>query len=71
MREQSSTARGKNPQHPKGTGDDLFSLWDLSQDSDKNIQGGRLEGNPLEKFYGDRNDTSDFLMRFKQFMSLN
>jgi retrotransposon gag protein len=35
------------------------------------MQGGQLEGNPPKKFYGDRNDTSNFLMRFKQFMSLN
>jgi retrotransposon gag protein len=71
MRECLSTAKGKNPRHPRGTGDDPFGIWDLSEGMEKPTQGGLLEGNPLEKFYGDRNDTSDFLMRFKQFMSLN
>jgi retrotransposon gag protein len=71
MREKSSTAKGKDPRRPKGTGDNPFGIWDLLQDSEKNSPGGRLEGNPPEKFSGDRSDTSDFLMRFKQFMSLN
>jgi hypothetical protein len=71
MREKSSTAKGKDPCCPKGTGDNPFGIWDLSQDSKKNSPGGRLEGNPPEKFSGDRSDTSDFLMCFKQFMSLN
>jgi retrotransposon gag protein len=38
---------------------------------EKLTMGEWLKGNPLEKFYRDHNDTSDFLMRFKQFMSLN
>jgi hypothetical protein len=71
MRERLSTAKGKNPCCPRGTGDDPFSIWDLPKDTEKPTLGGRLEGNPLEKFYGDHNDMSDFLMRFKQFMSLN
>jgi hypothetical protein len=71
MRERSSTAKGKDPRRPRGTGDDPFGVWDLPQDGEKGSPGGRLEGNPPEKFSGDRSDTSDFLMRFKQFMSLN
>jgi hypothetical protein len=71
MREKSSTVKGKDPRHPKGTGDDPFGIWDLPQDSEKNFPGGRLEGNPPEKFSRDRSDMSDFLMCFKQFMSLN
>jgi hypothetical protein len=71
MREQSSTAKGKDPHHPRGTGNDPFGIWDLPQDTEKGTQGEQLEGNPSEKFYGDQSDTSNFLMRFKQFMSLN
>jgi hypothetical protein len=71
MREQSSTTKGKNPCCFRGTRDNPFSIWNLSEEMEKPMTGGQLEGNPLEKFYGDRNDTSDFLMRFKQFMSLN
>jgi retrotransposon gag protein/zinc knuckle protein len=71
MREKSSMAKGKDPRRPRGTGDDPFSIWDLPQDNEKGSPGGRLEGNPPEKFSGDRSDTSDFLMWFKQFMSLN
>jgi hypothetical protein len=71
MRERSSTAKGKDPHHPRGTGDDPFGIWDLPQDNEKNSPGGQLEGNPPEKFSGDHSDTSDFLMHFKQFMSLN
>jgi retrotransposon gag protein len=71
MRERSSTAKGKDPHRPRGTGDDPFGVWDLPQDNEKSSPGGRLEGNPPEKFSGDRSDTSDFLMHFKQFMSLN
>src|SRR5260370_4938829 len=32
---------------------------------------GRLKGNPHKKFNGKRNDMNDFLMQFRQFMSLN
>ncbi len=32
---------------------------------------GQLEGNPPNKFNGERNDTNNFLMRFHQFMLLN
>jgi len=32
---------------------------------------GQLEGNPPNKFDGERNDTNNFLMRFHQFMLLN
>jgi hypothetical protein len=71
MRERSSMAKGKDPRHPRETRDDPFGVWDLLQDNEKNSPGGRLEGNPLEKFSGDRSGTSDFLMCFKQFMSLN
>jgi retrotransposon gag protein len=71
MRERSSTAKGKDPRRPRGTGDDPFGIWDLPQDNEKNPPGGRLEGNPPEKFSRDCSDTSDFLMHFKQFMSLN
>jgi retrotransposon gag protein len=71
MRERSSTVKGKDPCRPRGTRDDPFGIWDLPQDNEKNSPGGRLKGNPPEKFSGDRSDTSDFLMRFKQFMSLN
>jgi hypothetical protein len=71
MRERSSTAKGKNLCHPRGTGNDPFGIWDLSEGTKKPAQGGWLEGNPSEKFYGDHNNTSNFLMRFKQFMSLN
>jgi retrotransposon gag protein len=71
MREKSSTAKGKDLRRPRGTGDDPFGIWDLPQENEKNSPGGRLEGNPPEKFSGDHSDTSDFLMRFKQFMSLN
>jgi hypothetical protein len=62
MRERSSTAKGKDPRHPRGTGDDPFGIWDLPQDNEKSPSGGRLEGNPPEKFSGDRSDTSDFLI---------
>jgi hypothetical protein len=40
MREQSSTARAKDPCHPKGTSDDPFSIWDLTGDAEKSTQGG-------------------------------
>jgi hypothetical protein len=39
----------------------------MPEDTGKGAQGGQLEGNPPEKFYGDCNDTSNFLIRFKQF----
>jgi hypothetical protein len=71
MRERSSMAKGKDPHCPRGTGDDPFGIWDLPQENEKNSLGGWLEENPLEKFSGDRSETSNFLMRFKQFMSLN
>jgi hypothetical protein len=71
IRERSSMAKGKDPRRPKGTGDDPFSIWDLPQDIEKNMPGGQLKGNSSEKFSGDCSDTSDFLMRFRQFMSLN
>jgi hypothetical protein len=71
MRERSSTAKGKDPCRPKETEDDPFGIWDLPQDNEKGSPGGQLEGNPPEKFFRDCSDTSDFLMRFKQFMSLN
>jgi hypothetical protein len=71
MREKSSTAKGKDPRCPKGTGNNPFGIWDLPQESEKNSLGGQLEGNPPEKFSGDRSDMSNFLMRFKQFMLLN
>jgi hypothetical protein len=45
MREQSSTAKGKEPHHPRGTGDDPFGIWDLPQEADKAIQGEQPEGN--------------------------
>ena len=67
MPERSSTARGKKPQ---GTGDDPFGIEDLYTTTDQ-PKWGRLEGNPPEKFDGERNDTNNFLMRFRQFMSLN
>jgi hypothetical protein len=53
MRERSSTAKGKDPHRPRGTGDDPFSIWDLPQDGEKGSPGGRLEGNPPEKFSRD------------------
>jgi hypothetical protein len=53
MRERSSMAKGKEPCHPRGTGDDPFGIWDLPQDNKESSSGGRLEGNPLEKFSGD------------------
>jgi retrotransposon gag protein len=71
MRKRSSTAKGKDPHRPRGTEDDPFSIWDLPQDNEKNPPRGWLEENPPEKFSRDRSDTSDFLMWFKQFMSLN
>jgi hypothetical protein len=40
MKERSSTAKGKDPRHPKGTGDDPFGIWDLPQDNEKNSPGG-------------------------------
>ncbi len=67
MPERSSTARGKRPQ---GIGDDPFGISDLNTTTDQ-PRWGRLEGNPPNKFNGERNDTNDFLMRFRQFMSLN
>jgi hypothetical protein len=33
MRERSSTAKGKEPCCPRGTGDDPFGIWDLLQDN--------------------------------------
>src|SRR5258708_3913278 len=67
MPERSSTAKGRKP---KGTGDDPFGVEDLSLAIDQ-PKWGRLEGNPPEKFNGERNDMNNFLMRFHQFMSLN
>src|SRR5260370_1375184 len=67
MPERSSTAKGKKP---RGSGDDPFGMEDLYTTTDQ-PKWGRLEGNPPEKFNGERNDTNDFLMRFCQFMSLN
>jgi hypothetical protein len=40
MRERSSTAKGKDPCCPRGTGDNLFGIWDLPQDIKKNTPGG-------------------------------
>jgi hypothetical protein len=37
MREWSSTVKGKDPRHPRGTGDDPYSIWDLPQDTGKDI----------------------------------
>ncbi len=67
MPERSSMAKGRKP---RGTGDDPFGIDDLYPTTDQ-PKWGRLEGNPPEKFDGERNDTNDFLMRFHQFMSLN
>jgi hypothetical protein len=62
MRECLSTAKGKDLSCPRGTGDNPYSIWDLPQDTGKDVQGGRLEGNPLKKFYSEHSNTSDFLM---------
>ncbi len=51
-------------------GDNPFGISDLYTTMDQ-PKWGRLKGNPLDKFNGERNDTNDFLMRFRQFMSLN
>jgi hypothetical protein len=40
IRECSSTARAKDPCHPKGTRDDPFGIWDLPKDMGKAAQGG-------------------------------
>jgi len=67
MPERSSTAKGKRPQ---GTGDNPFGMTDLYTTMDQ-PKWGRLEGNLPNKFDGERNDTNDFLMHFRQFMALN
>jgi hypothetical protein len=40
MRERLSTAKGKDPRYPKGTGDDPFGIWDLPQDNERGSPGG-------------------------------
>jgi hypothetical protein len=60
MPEQSSTARG----HP-------FALFENQPSEQERPRGGPLQGIPPEKFDGERNDTEDFLMRFKHHMALN
>ncbi len=67
MPKQLSTAKGKAL---RGMGDDPFGIADLHTTMDQS-QWGQLEGNPPDKFDGERNNTNDFLMRFHQFMSLN
>ncbi len=67
MPERSSTAKGRVPQ---GTGDDPFGIADLHTTMDQ-PRWGQLEGNPPDKFNGERNDTNNFLMQFHQFMSLD
>ncbi len=47
---------------PRGTGDDPFTLGDLDTDVPK---GGRLEGNPPDKFDGNQANTNDFLIQFQ------
>jgi len=63
MPEQSSMAKGRAPQ---GMGDDPFGLIDLhTMDQPK---WGQLEGNPPNKFVGERKTTKNFSSSFIQFL---
>ena len=66
----SRTARGKDPQRPRGTGDDPFTFGDLP-DKDKDDKGRRLEGIHPDKYNGDRSQTMRFLNTFNRFMLMN
>ena len=68
----SNTARGSHPlHHPQGTRDDPFTMGDLDEEEERPKGNGRLEGNPPDRFTGDRNKTNKFLTQFKQFMLMN
>ena len=45
-------------------------MGDLDEE-DRPKGNGRLEGNPPNRFTGDRNKTNKFLTQFKQFMLMN
>jgi len=66
----SQTARNKSPRRPRSTGDDPFSLKNLSQD-DKKDKARRLEGIHPDKFNGDCSQTTRFLATFNRFMLMN
>ena len=68
----SNTARGSHPpHHPQGTGDDPFTMGDLDEDEERPKGNRQLEGNPPDRFTGDRNKTNKFLTQFKRFMLMN
>jgi hypothetical protein len=67
----SATEREGRPprRHPRGTGDDPFSLGDIDQPEDRS--GGRLEGIPPKPYDGDRAQTHYFFSQFKRFVLMN
>ena len=67
----SNMARGSHPPHcPWETGDDPFTMGDLDEE-ERPKSNGWLEGNPPDRFTGDRNKTNKFLTQFKRFMLMN
>ena len=57
----SNTARESHPPcQPRGTGDNPFTMGDLDEE-ERPKSNGRLEGNPPDRFTGDRNKTNKFL----------
>ena len=61
----SNTAKGSHPPcRPRGTGDDPFTMGDLDEE-DRPKSNRQLEGNPPDRFTGDRNKTNKFLTQFK------
>ena len=68
----SNMARGSHPPHcPRGTRDDPFTMGDLDEEEEKPKGNGQLEGNPPDRFTGDRNKTNKFLTQFKRLMLMN
>jgi len=66
----SQTACNKPPCRPCGTGDNPFTLENLSLD-DKEDKARRLKGIHPDKFNGDRSQTTRFLASFNRFMLMN
>jgi len=65
------TAHDKPPRWPCSTGDDPFSLENLPQDDNKGEKAWWLEGIHLDKYNGDRSQTTRFLASFNWFILIN
>ena len=63
-----SSATNRPPRRPAGTGDDPMTLDALTAPRGEYL---RLEGNPPDRFDGDRERTMRFLTQFRRFMLMN